>query len=144
MPQYAQFIANLLIEYTWNDGEGLQMKNMTALSSSLYSYTFSGFPVNVTQLNYTIVGVNIYGNLVPSGKDGSIEIIPAMPAWTWTSREQLAVMIISLIVGVICGIIYSSMVRAKLSRRKLHNDREGSGNLNTIPPPGHYTSVLGC
>ena len=103
------------------------MKNMTALSSSLYSYTFSVFPVNATQLNYTIVGVNIYGDLVPLGKDRSIEIILAMPAWTWTSREQLAVMIISLIVGVICGIIYSSMVRAKLSLRELtmtEKDRE--------------------
>jgi ribosomal protein L40E len=102
-----------------DDGKGLQVVNMTGVSSTLYTYTFTNFASNVTVLNYTVVGVDIFGNQLPLGKDRSIVIFPAMPAWDMSGAEEVVVIVIALIVGVVCGAIYSSMVRGKPTLRQL-------------------------
>jgi ribosomal protein L40E len=119
VPDNSQFMAYVLIEYTMNDWKGLQVVNMTALSPTLYTCTFTNFASNVTVLNYTVVGVDIFGNQVPLGKDRSIAIYPAMPAWDMSGNVQLAAIIISLFVGIACGTIYSKMVRGKPTLRQL-------------------------
>ena len=43
VPQDADFMAYILIEYNLNDGNRWHMANMTAVGSSLYIFTFANF-----------------------------------------------------------------------------------------------------
>ncbi|HMF34635.1 MAG TPA: zinc ribbon domain-containing protein, partial [Candidatus Lokiarchaeia archaeon] len=85
----------------------------------LYIFTFANFSKDVSQLNYTVVGVDIFGNLYPLGKIDSIIVFPAMPAWNMDNAEQAVVIILSVIIGVVCGVIYSKIVQKKPSLREL-------------------------
>src|SRR5271157_287203 len=119
VPQDADFMAYVYINYTLDGGKSWQMVNMTAISSSLYNYTFANFSKDVSSLTYSVVGMDIFGNTVSLGKPESIAIFPAMPVWDMSSADQAVVIVISVIIGVVCGVIYSKMVQKKPTLREL-------------------------
>ena len=86
-----------------------------------------------------MIGVDIFGNQISNGKFEFITIFPRMPAWNMIQAVQIVVIIISAIIGVICGSIYSKLVRGKPTLRQLVDAEKN--RLNTIEGDLHGKAV---
>ncbi len=119
VPEDAEYMDYVFIQYHFDDGMGIHSVIMDASGGSIYNYTFTDFPQNASLLEYTIIGVDIYGNQVPLGRLRTISLLPALPAWELSGIEQVVYLLISLVVGVVCGVVYSSMIRQRTGGRIL-------------------------
>ncbi len=121
VPEDAEYMDYVFIQYQFDDGAGMHIAIMSASGGSLYNFTIAEFPENASFIQYTVIGVDINGNQV-LGRTRTISLIPALPVWEMSSFEQAAFLLISLVVGVVCGVVYSSMIRQRTGGRILTKD----------------------
>ena len=119
VPENAEFVAYVYINYTLDNGVSWHIVNMTEISTTLYSYNFTNFADDVASLNYTVIGVDIFGNQFSLGAIYSIVIFPVMPVWNMSSTDQAVAIIVSVLAGVVCGLIYSAIVQGTPTLRQL-------------------------
>ncbi|MHA1734350.1 MAG: zinc ribbon domain-containing protein [Promethearchaeota archaeon] len=127
VPEDAEYLSRVYVEYSFDDGGGTRVVNLTSASGLTYNFTLTlaDIPRNATELNFTIVGVDIFGNLVTMDQV-TVELVPALPSWEVTSQQRLFMLVVSLLVGVACGAIYSAFTSRKsgahlVSRRLLES-----------------------
>lgn len=118
VPEYNQYVDYVYIEYSFDDGLGVKKANLTH-SSPVYKHIFTNFSTKATLLNYTVKGVDVYGNEFFFGKNRTIALIPALPSWEMTTELQSMTIIISLIVGAMCGLSYSVIMRKKKTKDRM-------------------------
>ncbi|MFX1499550.1 MAG: hypothetical protein ACFFDH_01145 [Promethearchaeota archaeon] len=116
--QYNQYINYIYIEYEFDDGNGVIFDNLTG-SGNLYKFEFTSFSSDVTQLTYEIFAVDIYGNIISLGQTRTISLIPALPSWEMSITEQFILVLVSLILGIVSGIVYSTLLKRKTYQKKL-------------------------
>lgn len=118
VPDHNKYVDYVYIEYNFDDGLGLRKANLTH-NSPVYKYVFTNFTDQVTLLNYTVKGVDIYGNEFSFNKTRLVTLIPALPSWEMTTELQTSTIIISLIVGAMCGLSYSVINRKKKTKDRM-------------------------
>ncbi|TXT58845.1 MAG: conserved membrane protein of unknown function [Promethearchaeota archaeon] len=107
IPEYNEYIDYVSIEYEYDNGEDKRMENMTKIGE-LYTFSFKNFPKNATQVNYTVIAVDIFGNNITWDQYQSIKLLPALPEWEMSAEVQAIVALSSLIIGIGCAVVYSS------------------------------------
>ncbi len=121
IPEYVDYVSYVYIEYEYDDGEGVQQKNLEA-TGSLFQYTFEDIPVEATVLTYTIVAVDIYGNEIEFGKERTVNILPKLPSFKMNAGQQVALSFIALSVGVVCGLLFTAVMSTKRTDRTLREE----------------------
>lgn len=116
--EYNDYVAEIYIQYEYNDGAGIRTANLTR-SGTLYKYVFENISQEVTQLNYTVIGNDTLGQSFSLKTSHLVKIIPALPNWEMTPEQQLIMAIVSLIVGVVCGVVYSELIERKKTERSV-------------------------
>ncbi|MHA1342695.1 MAG: hypothetical protein ACTSQG_01805, partial [Promethearchaeota archaeon] len=106
------YIEYVYIEYQFDDGSSKKTE-LLEYTGHLYEYTFDDFPAEATSLTYRIFAVDIYGNEVELEKERTINIIPELPTWEMTPEAQILILILSLIIGVSCGFVFSFVTSRK-------------------------------
>jgi hypothetical protein len=113
IPEDAEYVSAVTISYMFDDGSGIHVASMTRLTESLYYYTFTSMPANATSLTYSVTAIDHFGSETPSNRTRQLTVIPPLPAWS-ISQDQLApVIVISLIIGVFAGALYSAIIKRK-------------------------------
>jgi hypothetical protein len=103
VPEDAEFIARVFINYTTDNGITWQTANMTPISASVYTFTFDEFPASIAALNYTFIAVDLFGNQVQFGDYRYITVFPVVKL---PPTLQITMPIISAIAGLVFAFFY--------------------------------------
>ncbi len=119
--EFENYLDYIQIKYEFNDGGGIKICNMTKASSS-YKYTFTNFSSDCTELTFTVVGIDIYGQNISVDNNWVIQLKPALPIWEITPFQQLILSLAALIIGIACGIVYSYLIQRRSIEDKIREE----------------------
>ncbi len=102
------FVQSVVILFNTNidSGDFIHSESMNETIPGVFSYNFSTFSKEITQLKYTIIAIDIFGNEIPLGKEHIIMILPAMPEWRMDSEQKNQYFISFGILGLVCVLLY--------------------------------------
>ncbi|MHA1680124.1 MAG: zinc ribbon domain-containing protein [Promethearchaeota archaeon] len=127
-----EYVDYLVISYCFDDGV-MKTANMTYNSStSAWSYVFQDIASNVTVLSYNISAIDIYGNTLPPHIQHVLDLIPPLPEWNISEEQQVPIILVSLVIGLVSGVIFSIIVRRKKPVREMVEkleEREKPGSV---------------
>ncbi|GAB4321371.1 MAG: hypothetical protein Kow0069_25610 [Promethearchaeota archaeon] len=110
VPEHAAYVAWVEVRYSLDDGLGERTGNATLLPTGEYSFQFAGLG-QATFLTFTVVAHDVYGGTFEWGQGATVALVPALPAWNVTPQSATMMALVSLLVGLLSGTVYSFMTR---------------------------------
>lgn len=160
VPEDAEFVDHLYLVFWYGTTSGPQTgstdslklntvytENFTRTSAGVYNFSFTNIPDDAVVLSYQVYAVDIFGNTVEFGKTRTIALVPALPSWDMVPSTRIIVVVVSFLIGIISGLVYSGILRGRKSGgRKMPAglDEDGVKNSTSVPKVKKLPLVIGA